>query len=304
MDRVAGMDRRELLHSVGGLLAIALGAGVAEPALAGTPGVGAWLAEQDRRSSALGQLALPAQVRDYLRSRRLRPELLSDAFSALAGVTAYRELPAELQDEPPVQARLRRDGEALGRAVLDVTAYLEALGPNERDASARTLRESPELAGLFHDGIRAEGQARGVDTARLDKLSRAVERVTWRLSRQDPDRLIDDCIDTVDRLAGRTGLVRSGAAVAESDWSPVGRDDVPNATAKTRQEREERRIAGDLIKHVGQLVCLFGLLIGGVSVGAAFVFGASIYILGVTGAALVLVAGLMLIIIGSYMNNP
>jgi len=98
------------------------------------------------------------------------------------------------------------------------------------------------------------------------------------------------------------GLDRHGATVQAADWSPVARDTVPSAM--TPQERQELRVSGEIIKHVGQLVCLFGILIGGASVGAAFVLSAGIYILGITAAALILVVGLVLIIIGAFMNNP
>ncbi len=297
------MDRRELLQSLGGLIAIAAGGGVSEPALAGTPSVGVWLAEEDRRAAALGQLALPTQVREYLRTRGLRPDLLSQAFSALAGVSSYRDLPSDFQQAPEVQARLRRDGQNLGQAVLDVTAYLESLDSDERAASARALQERPELANLFDEKVQAEGRSRGADPRRLEKLSRAVNRVTWRLSRQDPDLLIDDCVDTADRLADRAGLDRTRATVHTKEWTPVGPAAPPTAPALTDEERETLAITGELIKHAGQLVCLFGLLIGGVSIGGLLVLGAATYILGITAGALILVSGLVLIIIGSFMNN-
>ena len=298
------MDRRELLQSLGGLIAIAAGGVAAKPALAGSPSVSAWLAEEDRRAAALGRLALPTQVRAYLRTRGLRPDLLSQAFRALAGVSSYRDLPDHVQREPEVQERLRRDGQDLGQAVLDVTAYLESLDPDERAASAQALQERPELADLFEEKVQAEGRAHGADPRRLQKLSRAMGRVTWRLSRQDPDLLIDDCVDTADRLADRAGLARQGTVVQAKDWSLLGSPLPPASSSLTSEERETVAITGEIIKHAGQLVCLFGLMVGGVSIGGAFILGAITYIVGITAAALILVAGLILIIIGSLMNNP
>ncbi len=289
------MQRRAVLQSVGGLLAAALGG----DAVAGTPSAAAWLAEHDSQRLRLSGLRLPAPVRDELRRQGLRDGLLGEAFGALGTVAAFRDLPARVQRDPGARARLAREGEVLGRAVLEVTAWLERLSAAERVRRGRVLRDDPALAELISEGILAESRAQGAEPARLRQLTRALDRATWRLSRQDPGLVIDECIDTVDRAARRVGLERVPGGPVAPDWTPVGR---PEAQALASQES---RLTGEIIKHAGQLVCLFGLMVGGISLGVGFVMSAGLFVLyGITAAALVLVVGLILIIVGAFVNNP
>jgi hypothetical protein len=246
---------------------------------------------------------LPEPVEKYLRQRHLQPGLLGQAFAALATVTAWRDLPESTRRDPAVQARLRRDGETLGGSILQMTQYLESLSPQERNQSGRLLREQPELVERLETSIQEEGRVRGADGERLAQVNRILNRVTWRLSRQSPSLLIDDCIDAADRAAERVGLDRQSVQSGPPDWNPVGRP--PPNEAMTRQEEKERQIAGDMLKHIGQLVALFGLLVAGVATGAGVMLSAGfLVVIGITAAALIMFVGLILIIVGAIMNNP
>ncbi len=299
------MDRRELLSRMGGVIATTMGGGaLAAPALAGgpSPNPQAWLADLQRRSTAIRNQEMPQEVSRYLARRRLSPSLLGDAFSALSGVSSWRDLDRKTQQHPVIQAQLRQDGESLGRAVLEMTSYLETLTPEEQQAGSRFLRDEPNLPELLTLGVRARGASSGTSDSRVDQLERVLQRVTWRLSHQSPDLLIDQCVNTVDRLAGRAGLSRTGASVQAQDWRPTGRGTTPQRSA---ENQEEVAAAGEVVKHIGQLICLFGFLIGGISTGVGILTSTAVIgLLGVTAALLILVVGLVFIVVGAVANNP
>lgn len=300
------MDRRALLTHLGGLLATVLGGPGWVGAAAAAPGGGAaaWLGDLDRRATAARQLTLPPVLQATMAERRLRPGLFGDAFAALTSVTAWRELPPELQQDPQVQARLHQDGRVLGDAVLTLTTYLESLDPEERRRSGDALREDPGLTALLQEGVHAEGLRQGAEPRRLAQLTRVLERTTWRLSRQGADLVIDECVGTVDRVAQRVGLDRHAARTPAPDWSPVGRGGATDSVVAPEDRDENRRITGDIIKHSGQILALFGLMVGGVSAGGLVILSTSTFVFGLTVAALILVAALIMILIGSVVNNP
>jgi len=304
------VDRRELLREVGAVLALALGGGglvgcaTTGGRSRGSVAPGAWLGEVDRVGTRLRNLELPAELRRHMARLRLSPALFGDTFCALHGVAAFRDLPPGLQRDPDIQGRLRRDGEVLGRSLVELTAYLERLTPQDRADRARLLAGEPGLLASLRTAITEEGQASGTAPERLGRVLEMLDHITWRLTHQAPDLLIDTCIEQIDRAAEHVGLERRGAAVTPvPDWQPAGRPGEPPPTAALSQ-REQTRVVGEVIKHIGQIICLFGLLCGGVAAGSVLVVGWAYSALGFTLAAFVAILGLVLTLVGAFMNNP
>ena len=193
------MERREFLTQLSGLLTA--GAPVVATAGCATTGVGSpapqageverFLHDLEQRRRSLLSRRSPPEVSRGLQTAGLPPDHLRTCTAALSTLTAIRDAPDPVREDPGVEALLMDQAEVLGRGLIASAGYLESLDRPTLQRIREVLDE--------------------------DRFLAIVRRLRWRLTHQGPSVVVDELVDKVDRTARSQGLERRGKT-----WKPDG----------------------------------------------------------------------------------
>ncbi|MCB9693888.1 MAG: hypothetical protein H6736_18920 [Alphaproteobacteria bacterium] len=206
------MDRRELIG--GGLAATLLGgcATLGGPPLEGmsTPRIPDFLVLARDRVRRMREPAVreggARDLQDLLVSRGHRPNLMEESAAAMLLASTFRDLPEEHQRHPDVQAWVRSESSRMVRATYEMGAFLDGLGPDERQRISTHLRAHPERADELVSGLELEATRRGAHRQRGKQARHILETVSFRTRTQGVGSMIDEHVDRLDRSSRRAGF--------------------------------------------------------------------------------------------------
>jgi hypothetical protein len=212
------MKRRDVMK----LGALAVGAGVGAPGCAvprmlgtlkGEDGAAAFNAMLDEQ---LGKLDKPGLLHRLVSAEVGRP-LSAEAqakidekdvmFRSMLGTLmitqGFRDLPAETQAEPAVQARMWKHLDQIGSMPFAVSEMLASLDETQRSQIQHTLRKRPDLPMAIGEALDAKSGQAGLSQSRRMQLRSMMSQTSFRLRHSDPASVIDEYVTKVERLRAR-----------------------------------------------------------------------------------------------------
>lgn len=147
--------------------------------------------------------------------------LMAKTLSAMHVMGTFGELPERTQLQPEVQRRMWRALPDVHDAMMSMTDWLDALGPEERRRIDAKVRKDGDLPMRIAEQIDADAKRVGVPASQRTKLRALTAHLAWRLRNQGTGPLVDELVGKVDRVIARHGadaeLQRAVAAkVAEA----------------------------------------------------------------------------------------
>jgi hypothetical protein len=128
------------------------------------------------------------------------------ALRALFAAGLYRELPSEAHADPRIVASKASMSPELDHSVAELTTMLESMPQHELTAMRGVLERDPELVMRVSQAIGEKGRALEVPYGSRAKARAAATNLAFRLRKQPPELVIEECIDKVHRVAARHGL--------------------------------------------------------------------------------------------------
>ncbi len=286
------MERREFLTQLSVLLTA--GAPVVATAGCATTGVGSpapqageverFLHDLEQRRRSLLSRRSPPEVSRGLQTAGLPPDHLRTCTAALSTLTAIRDAPDPVREDPGVEALLMDQAEVLGRGLIASAGYLESLDRPTLQRIREVLDEEPDLLGADLEAqVQAGARDAGASLEDEDRFLAIVRRLRWRLTHQGPSVVVDELVDKVDRTARSQGLERRGKT-----WKPDGPEPWDADGAETE---DPWRLA-----KVGLVTCGIG---AGLVVTTYALESFGFLLLGLSLAGIVIVmVGLVIILVG------
>ncbi|MCB9684857.1 MAG: PDZ domain-containing protein [Alphaproteobacteria bacterium] len=210
------MNRREMLHRIGGVLALSLTPVVSGCATVGGPDLASFadqppvhLADQlrERMAAIRGTASFP-RIEAWVEARGQDRGLLGEVAATMWLSSTFRDLPRTVRAQPEIQRWLLDEGPAVARSMYQVAELLEGLGPEERRELREVLASEPELLGQMTEGFDVHAAARGVEPERRAQAKELLDHTAWRLRHQSPDAVIDELLHRFDRICRRNGVDR------------------------------------------------------------------------------------------------
>lgn len=240
------LNRRALLQGLSAALAITMSpellvgtatAGGMSGHVTKTEQIPAFLADLDARMAPLASIEVPAPLAELLRGMGLPERLCLRLTEQVTRISAFRDLPPELQAHPEMQRRIRHDLPRFGQQVLGLARALRELPVPSRRRVRRLMLENPGLRTALREQKRRGLSLAGVPAERIHQHDLLYNRILFRLERQDPSVPIDELLDRVRRASRDAGL-------PEDTWDAALALDLD---AVEREGGQEELWAGELV---------------------------------------------------------
>ncbi len=213
----AVMDRREFLR-------FGAGAGLLSAALPSTSGLGANVAFASpvRQRELTRHLASMDHALEVLRQGSLFDEILGVPASSVSSPEAsrvedlcktsmrsllvlgmFRDLTEREREHPEVQERIWRIMPEMDEAVFGMAEALGRLGPRDHRRVQDRLKRGPDIVMNLGGVFDRHARGLGVSFKRRAHLRKLLADVSWRMKKQSPMILVDDCLTKVRKMAAR-----------------------------------------------------------------------------------------------------
>jgi len=347
------MNRREAL-AAGGLAGVALGTGCAPRML--VPGgfdAASALADLDRslsetRSIASSVAGVPVTRAPDVPAEQFQAavgrvsEICSEGARALMVAAWFHGLAANERLHPAIQTRMHEELPRIGGAVAAMAGAMEQLGPKERRAIQKHLRETPGLEDRIASEVDGHASRSDAPFGRRVQLRRQMGELGWRMRRQPVDVVIDEVVgkyrkaeayqrahaDEILALARPPGAAppegpvligqalggSPAAAVPETTApapggspataAPVTSESPPAAAPAPRApaKLDWWWVPGAITTLIGLGTLGLGVVAGTVASGTGNLGLATLALLVVAAGGLVLVIGLVVLLVGGLMS--
>src|SRR5262249_33873714 len=128
---------------------------------------------------------------------------------------SFRDLPAETQTHPVVQARSAPHLDEVDDTVFELTNFLAARTTEERAQLRDALKKNPRAAMDVAQELDTRAVKMGVSKERRRQLRQLMTQATFRLRTESPGALIDEYTTKVQRLRGEDGKSALALAMAQ-----------------------------------------------------------------------------------------
>jgi hypothetical protein len=248
--------------------------------------------------------------------RRPYAPLVKKSLRSLLIAGSFRDLPEEARAHPGMQQRIRDAMPEMDEAVFGMTHVLASFTANERVRIREVLNEDPEFGMRIAESLDGDAVSAGVSAARRLHLRTLSSQISFRLKHQPVTTLIDEYVGKVQKVSARHGYteemqrriaarVVSGSLLGMPAEAVIKRPPTeafppPPSETPPKVKTDDKKplpgrvpiTVGAVLMGVGPSIALTSFFLAPVAGGFALLF------IGITGGAVILLAGLVTLIAG------